>query len=110
MKYLKPYAYKRGGRWFRYNGETSEVEWCAKATEEEYRENKNWIRKFGEPLWKIDEYGLMTVCSAGLHRSNWLNKEARDEYLDVWNEQIEEECNAISAAELSAFGALIDVL
>ena len=67
-KYSK--NYKRGGKTFRYRWDDSVVEWIYKD-----EETGEWVELDG----------------VGLRRENWENKEARDEYLDGWIFEIEEE-------------------
>lgn len=49
--------YKYNGKCFRYDYEHAIVEYVAKATAQEKKDNEEWIAKFGKPLWDIDESG-----------------------------------------------------
>lgn len=92
QRYSKPY--KRGRRLFRYDYENAIVEWVSKATEEEYRDNAEWESNHPgrrNRLWDIGEDGLISHEGVGLRKENWENKEARNEYLDEWNFELDEE-------------------
>lgn len=83
--------YKRNGKAFRYDYRSCLVSLMMKAGPEERQENENWIARFGRPLWDIDEDGYMELSTVGLMREDWDDKEARNEYLDGWMEEMEEE-------------------
>ena len=89
-------VYKRKGECFRYDYENSLLIWVFKATAEYYEDNVRWQEKFGKNLWDIDEDGYVEVCSVGLERSNWTNKEARNEYLDGWISVLDEETSRLT--------------
>lgn len=86
----KSKVYKRGKRYFRYDYDNALVIWVAKATKEEFDENKEWQEKHGKELFHIED-GYVEVDSVGLGKSNWTNKEDRDSYLDMWNDELDEE-------------------
>lgn len=68
--------YKRNGKTFRYNFETQIVQYVVEPTDDGLKDNED---------------GYCVLDSAGLKKSNWINKEARDTYLDNWSEEIDEE-------------------
>ena len=88
MKYTKPY--KRGNRLFRFNLSACLVEWIEKPTAKMYADNTEWQESFGKDLWDIVD-GYVIVETVGLNAENWKNKESRNEYLDVWNDELDEE-------------------
>lgn len=46
----------------------------------------------GRRLFDTDETGeYMIIDGVGLRKENWKNKEIRDEYLDQWNAEMDEE-------------------
>lgn len=94
--------YKYNGRNFRYDFEHAVVQYVAKATAQDRKDNEEWIKKFHKPLWEIDEKGWLLVDSIGLMRDNWMDKEARDEYLDEYCWQLDEICEC-EAAGLEAY-------
>ena len=107
MRYSRPY--KRGNRLFRYDHEKAVVQWVSKATDDERMENETWQMKYGEPLWSIDRHGMIVHHTVGLARENWKNKAVRDEYLDIWNDEIDYECQMIAEQEFGPFD-LLDVI
>lgn len=82
--------YKYNGKRFRYDYEHAIVEYVAKATAQEKKDNEEWIAKFGKPLWDIDEGGYLLIDSIGLSRENWKDKEARNGYLEEYCYQLED--------------------
>ena len=84
-------VYKRKKKSFRYDYENCLVLWVEKATEEDVKDNKEWIEKYGKPLFEIDEDGYIEIQSVGLSKSNWTDRQARNEYLDEWIYELEEE-------------------
>lgn len=88
---MKSKPYKLGDKLFRYDYENSEVEYIYKADEETIREEKEWIAEHGRPLYGIDEDGYSVVETVGLGRENWENRESRDEYLNIWADELDEE-------------------
>lgn len=83
-------AYKYGGKMFRYNREDHVVEWIAKPTKSYLKDNEEWIKETGRPMWDIVD-GYIVHDSVGLREENWKNKEARDGYLEMWIDDIAEE-------------------
>lgn len=67
MKYSK--IVRRRGRKFRYNYERRLIE---------------WINKDNNGEWKV-------INAVGLRKENWENKNLRDEYLFIWNVDIDDE-------------------
>lgn len=76
---------------FQYNRERAEVSYVAKATANEIADNREWVAKYGKPLFEIQDDGYMVINSIGLSRENWDDKEVRDKYLQEWCMQMEEE-------------------
>lgn len=92
---MKSKAYKYGRKEFRYDYENGLVEWVTKATDEERKDNEEWMKKFNKPLWDIDEDGYIKIDSVGLSKENWKHKEMRDSYLGQWCDEIEEETRCL---------------
>ena len=61
------------------------------------------MEKWGRPLWDIGDDGYEVVDSIGLSRKNWDNVEARKEYLQMWNDELNEEA-AYLAEEFKMYG------
>lgn len=97
----KSSVYKFRGQFFRYDFENGLVERLAKATEQERKDNEEWFAKYGKPLWEIDADGYIEIEATGLMRENWQHKAVRDEYLDEWIAEIEEN-EAVMVADLTA--------
>lgn len=93
------YRYKK--KLFRYNFDSCVVEWVSKPTAEEIKDNEEWHRKHGRDLWEIED-GMIVNDSIGLRPENWKNKEARNEYLDEWIFELQEEFECELAFELKA--------
>ena len=93
----KSRVYKRQNKLFRYDYDHSLVCWVAKATADEIDDNKEWIEKYGKPLFDIDSSGYMEIQAVGLRQENWKNKKMRDSYLDMWIDEIEEESRCLMA-------------
>lgn len=92
----KPYKLK--GKLFRYNDQTCTVEYIMKADAETLAEEAEWKEKHGgRPLFGIDADGYIVLCSAGLRRENWKNREVRDEYLSEWCFDLDEELEIMTA-------------
>ena len=100
---MKSRAYKFGGKIFRYDFDDAQVELIYKADKEMIQDNKEWIEKYGRPLWDIDEHGYTVADTVGLGSNNWKNKEARDEYLAGWIDELDEE-SRILAEQYLAWG------
>lgn len=75
---------KVGKRMFRYDAERCVVQFVSKATPDMYDDDREWMRKYGRPLWGIDADGYIVLDSAGLSREHWEDKEARIMYLTEW--------------------------
>lgn len=101
-RYSKPY--KRGKRLFRYDFERHIVEYVYKATEKERAENDEWRKTHRSFLYDIDEQGMIVLGSVGLMIENWKDKEARDEYLDGWNFELDEEESYMVRDAAAEFG------
>jgi hypothetical protein len=67
---------KVNGKWFRYNYKYSEVEYITHASNE-----------FGP---------IEVVTSVGLNKDTWNDKQARNEYLQGWAEELEAEANSLA--------------
>lgn len=78
---------KIGDRMFRYNAEKCLVEWVSKATPDMYADDKEWMEKYGHPMWGIKD-GYVVLDSAGLSREHWENVDDRIQYLTEWNAEI----------------------
>ena len=89
MKKSAVYNYK--GKKFRYDYENCLVERVYKADKEMLADNEEWIAKYGKPLFDIDEKGYEVIAAVGLSVENWRNKEVRNEYLDGWIWEMNEE-------------------
>jgi len=85
------------GNSFRYDYDTCMVEYVFKATEENRKDNEEWLQKYNEPLWNIDDKGYIVLERIGLRPENWKNKEARMEYLQEWSYELNAECSALVA-------------
>ena len=96
-------VYKRGKKLFRYDYDNALVLWVFKATKNEINDNKEWQEKYGKNLWDIDDDGYIEISSVGLGKVNWTNKDARDGYLDLWIDELEEESRWL-AKEFEMYG------
>ena len=94
---MKSEPYKLHDKLFRYDFDSSMVEYIAKAdaetlaSEEEWKANHN-----GHSLYGISDDGYMVLASAGLNRENWKKKARRDEYLAGWAVELDEEAAAMA--------------
>lgn len=93
---MKSGIYKRGGKLFRYDFDRAIVERVVKATQDMIDDEIEWEQKHGSQLWGIDPDGYVVINSAGLRRENWTRKAVRDEYLDEWIGEIEEEAACLA--------------
>ena len=75
------------GKQFRYNYDRALVEWVCKPT---------------DPDDEVED-GYVILDSVGLSRKNWDNKESRAYYLDLWVDDIGEECYCL-AQDFKRFG------
>ena len=87
----KSRVYKLEGYTFRYDYDNSVVEWVTKATADEIADDKEWMERNGRPLWGVDEHGYIVNEAVGLSAEHWKDKEARDEYLSGWIDELDEE-------------------
>lgn len=84
--------YKRGKRYFMYDEKDCVVWNVARMTEQDKKENVEWLKTHNKPLFETDESGeWMILDGVGLMRENWRNKSKRNSYLDQWNDELEEE-------------------
>lgn len=88
---MKSKVYKIDGKAFRYNFDHGVVEYVAKASREDLKDEAKWLKEHGEPLLGIDSDGYMVLDSIGLSRENWEDREARDGYLHGWAQDLDEE-------------------
>lgn len=95
---MKSKPYKMDGKLFRYDFDNAVVEYVYKADADTIAEEEEWKAAHdGRPLFGIDKDGYSVLDSAGLRRENWLNKEARDEYLSLWADELDEEYRCMRA-------------
>lgn len=93
-KYSSPYEFEN--KLFRYNYEDCLVEWIHKATEKEIEENEEWKKAHNNHhLYNIGEDGFEIIDTVGLRKENWNNKEIRNEYLEEWCFEINEETSIL---------------
>lgn len=88
---------------FRYDRANHVVDLVCKATPDMLEDNKDFMEKFGRPLWPIDEDGYHVIMSVGLMPENWDNKDARIEYLTEFADEYEEEVSRMSESVMSEF-------
>lgn len=95
----KSRVYKHGGKCFRYDWDRCVVEFVWKPTAKEMKmikaDNDEWLEKFGEKLWDIDDSGCIVSDSIGLSPEHWADKEARDEYLDEYCADLDYMCGRL---------------
>ena len=96
-------VYEKRGYSFRYDYDHAVVKLVSKASEDDLELNQKWTEKNGRPLFDIDEDEYIECDSVGLSRENWDDKEAREEYLDGWIDEFEEEVSYL-AAEFLTYG------
>lgn len=87
--------YKLNGKTFRYDFDHCMVAYITKADPEMLKDNEEWQEKYGCNLWDIDKDGYIELMSVGLARKNWTRKAVRNEYLNEWIVEIEEEAEAL---------------
>lgn len=88
--------YKVGKRSFRFNYEHCVIEYIAKMDEQKLKENEEWLKEFGEPMWETDETGRYTILdSIGCFLEDW--KESPKGMCEMWSDQIEEEMRCLMA-------------
>lgn len=94
---MRSKPYKLHGKLFRYDFDRSTVEYIAKASAEDLKDEAEWKEKYGRPLLGIGEDGYMVISTVGLAKENWKNKATRDEYLSEWAFDLDEEGSALAA-------------
>jgi hypothetical protein len=98
---MKSKPYELDGKIFRYDFDHCVVEYIAKADAEMVADEAEWEQKHDRKLYNIDDDGYMVLDEVGLHKKNWINKEARDEYLSEWAFELDEELGALAAEFIS---------
>lgn len=93
----KQQIYKLRGKLFRWNPQRCTVQYIVKASEEDIKEEAEWKAKYGHGLFDLDAEGYMVVSTAGLSKKSWEDKEARDEYLLGWIDEMDEEVAVMAA-------------
>lgn len=88
---MKSKPYKFNEKMFRYDYEHSVVERIVKADKETIKDEAEWKKKYGKPLFGIDTDGYIVVGSICLSLENWKNKDIRDEYLYEWSYELDYE-------------------
>lgn len=94
---MKSKPYKVSGKLFRYDFDSSTVEYIAKAGTEEIEADREWKETYGRSLYGIGDDGYMVLDTIGLNRKNWENRAARDEYLSGWAVDLDAEAEALVA-------------
>lgn len=92
---MKSKPYQIHGKLFRYDFDDGTVEYISEASEESIADEQEWIKEYGRPLFEIDQEGYIVLETAGLSPEHWKNKAARDEYLSVWADELDEELAAL---------------
>lgn len=93
---MKSKPYKLHGKLFRYDFDHYVVEYISKADDEMIADDAQWERKYGRRLYNIGEDGYIVLDTVGLHKENWTNKDARDEYLSEWVFELDEELHFLA--------------
>lgn len=88
---MKSSPVKVCGKLFRYDFDSSTVEYIDKVTAEDIEFDREWKEKYGHGIYNIDESGHMVLATVGLSEENWKNTEARKEYLTGWSDEWDEE-------------------
>ena len=94
---MKSKPYKVSGKLFRYDFDSSTVEYIAKAGTEEIEADREWKETHGRSLYGIGDDGYMVLDTIGLNRKNWEIRAARDEYLSGWAVDLDAEAEALAA-------------
>lgn len=94
---MKSKPYKVSGKLFRYDFDSSTVEYIAKAGTEEIEADREWKETHGRSLYGIGDDGYMVLDTIGLNRKNWEDKGARDEYLAAWAVDLDAELEEMTA-------------
>lgn len=87
---------KIGKRMFRYDDARCVVQYVDKATPDMYEDDREWMEKYGKPLWGIDGDGYIVLDSVGLSREHWNDKDSRIEYLTEWTWEIADEVSYLA--------------
>ena len=93
---MKSKPYKLNGKLFRYDFDHSMVEYIYKADAEDIALEEEWEKNHDDRIYEIDADGYIVMDAAGLHKDNWTNKAARDEYLSAWIVDLDEEAEAMA--------------
>ena len=93
---MKSKHYKLNGKLFRYDFDHSMVEYIYKADAEDIALEEEWEKTHDDRIYEIDADGYIVMDAAGLHKDNWTNKAARDEYLSAWIVDLDEEAEAMA--------------
>ena len=80
--------YKVGSRHFRYNYRRRVLEYIVKETAKRRKDNEEWIREFGEPMWNFVN-GVDVIDSIGLGLDNW--RDGPEYWCEVYNGELSEE-------------------
>lgn len=94
---MKSRPYKLGDKLFRYDFDSSMVEYILKAEPVEIEAEREWPEKHDGPLYGIGADRYMVLDTIGLNRKNWENRAARDEYLSGWAVDLDAEAEALAA-------------
>lgn len=94
---MKSRPYKLGDKLFRYDFDSSMVEYILKAEPVEIEAEREWLEKHDRPLYGIGADRYMVLDTIGLNRKNWENRAARDEYLSGWAVDLDAEAEALAA-------------
>ena len=94
---MKSKPYKVSGKLFRYDFDSSTVEYISKAEPEDIEAEREWMERHDKPLYGIGADGYMVLDTIGLNRKNWENRAARDEYLSGWAVDLDAEATALAA-------------
>ena len=94
---MKSKPYKVSGKLFRYDFDSSTVEYIAKAGTEEIEADREWKETHGRSLYGIGDDGYMVLDTIGLNRKNWEDKGARDEYLAAWDVDLDAELEEMTS-------------
>ena len=93
---MKSNPYKLDGKLFRYDFDHSMVEYIFKAEAEDIAFEQEWEKTHDYRIYEIDAEGYMVMEAVGLHKVNWTNKAARDEYLAAWIVDLDAEAEAMA--------------
>lgn len=98
---MKKNIVKLGKHYFKYDRDHAMVMMMLKPSASELKDmlqdNAEWMEKFGEPLWNLDENNLCEIDRIGLSRESWDDPEARTAYLEDWDADTEAEAQAFAA-------------